>query len=101
MTFHIGIVAHPGHEYRVAFGAVAPTPIRSPRIEEALRGRPIAEAVVAEVVAMVSDEISPITDLRATAAYRTHMTEVMLDRGLWTAAARLAGTGPPYGSRII
>jgi CO/xanthine dehydrogenase FAD-binding subunit len=97
----VGIVAYPGDEYRVAFGAVAPTPFRSTRIEEALRGKPLSDELIAEVVAMVKDEISPITDIRATAAYRTRMTEVMLKRGLPAARDRLSGDGPAYGTRLI
>lgn len=97
----VGIVTYGNHEYRVAFGAVAPTPIRSARIEEALRGRPLSESLVAEVVSMVRDEISPITDMRATAEYRIRMTEVMLKRGLWAAVERRAGAGPAYGTRLI
>ena len=97
----VGIVAYPGEEYRVAFGAVAPTPFRSTKIEQALRGKPLSEELIAEVVAMVKDEISPITDIRATAAYRTRMTEVMLERGLPAARARLDGDGPAHGTRLI
>lgn len=97
----VGIVAYPDNEYRVAFGAVAPTPIRSAVIEETLRGKPLDDDLVAAVVAMVPDEISPITDMRSTAEYRTHMTGVMLKRGLWAARQRLDGTGPAYGARLI
>ena len=97
----VGIVAYPGDEYRVAFGAVAPTPIRSTRIEDALRGKPLDEDLIAEVVAMVADEISPIDDIRATAAYRTRICEVMLERGLPAARERLNGSGPAYGTRLI
>lgn len=97
----VGIVTYPGDEYRVAFGAVAPTPFRSAPIEEALRGKPLSDGLIAEVVAMVKDEISPITDIRATAAYRTRMTEVMLKRGLPAARDRLNGEGPAYGTRLI
>ncbi|MGB9358599.1 MAG: xanthine dehydrogenase family protein subunit M [Acidimicrobiia bacterium] len=97
----VAIAAYPDHEYRVAFGAVAPTPIRSPRIEGALNGKALDAALVAEVVAMVDGEISPITDMRASAEYRTRMTEVMLERGLWAATERLVGTGPGYGVRLI
>jgi CO/xanthine dehydrogenase FAD-binding subunit len=92
---------YPENEYRVAFGAVAPTPFRSTRIEDALRGKPLDEALVAEVVAAVADEISPITDMRASAEYRSRMTEVMLERGLWEASARFAGAGSDYGVRLI
>jgi CO/xanthine dehydrogenase FAD-binding subunit len=97
----VGIVAYADHEYRVAFGAVAPTPIRSARIEDALRGKPLDDTVIADAIAMVRGEISPITDIRATAEYRTRMTEVMLKRGLVAAVERLAGTGPAYGTRLI
>jgi carbon-monoxide dehydrogenase medium subunit len=97
----VGIVIEANNEYRVAFGAVAPTPIRSARIEQALNGKALDDTLVDEVVAMVSDEISPITDMRATAEYRTRMTAVMLKRGLWAAMERLNGEGPAYGTRVI
>jgi carbon-monoxide dehydrogenase medium subunit len=97
----VGIVAYPGDVYRVAFGAVAPTPFRSAPIEEALRGKPLTRELIASVVAMVKDEISPITDIRATAGYRSRMTEVMLERGLTAARDRLNGVGPAYGTRLI
>ena len=92
---------YPDNEYRVAFGAVAPRPFRSARIEQTLRGMPLNETLVAEVVGMVGSEISPITDMRATAEYRTRMTEVMLERGLWEAVERFNGTGSDYGVRLI
>jgi carbon-monoxide dehydrogenase medium subunit len=97
----VGVVVYPDNEYKVAFGAVAPTPFRSTRIEDALRGRPLDDALVADVVAMVDDEISPITDMRASAEYRTRMAEVMLERGLWEATERFVGTGTDYGVRLI
>jgi len=97
----VGIIAYPDHEFRVAFGAVAPTPIRSTRIEAALKGKPLDDDLVAEATAMVRDEISPITDIRSSAEYRSRMTEVMLKRGLVAATERLAGTGPAYGTRLI
>ncbi|MFO7547320.1 MAG: xanthine dehydrogenase family protein subunit M [Acidimicrobiia bacterium] len=97
----VGIVIRPEHDYHVAFGAVAPTPIRAARIEAALAGRPLDDTVVSEVVGLVRDEIRPITDMRASAEYRARMCEVMLERGLRATAERLVGTGPPYGRRLI
>ncbi|MEN8039895.1 MAG: xanthine dehydrogenase family protein subunit M [Actinomycetota bacterium] len=97
----VGILAYPDNEYRIAFGAVAPTPIRSARIEDTLRGKSLDGDLIAEAVAMVRDEISPITDMRASAEYRNHMTEVMLGRGLVAATERLAGKGPDYGTRLV
>lgn len=97
----VGIVVYPDNDYRVAFGAVAPTPFRCTQIENALRGNELSDELVAEVVAMVPDEISPITDMRATAEYRTHISKVMVERGLVAAVERLAGGGPAYGTRLI
>lgn len=97
----VGIVTHPDDTYKVAFGAVAPTPFRSSRIEETLNGKELTDELIAEVRAMVPDEISPITDMRATAEYRTHVTAVALDRGLRAARGRLRGDGPAYGTRLI
>ena len=97
----VGIVVHPELDYRVAFGAVAPTPFRCAQIEEKLRGKELSDDLIADVVAMVPDEIRPITDMRATAEYRTHISKVMLGRGLAAAAERLAGKGPAYGTRLI
>ena len=96
-----GIVVYPDNDFRVAFGAVAPTPFRSERIETALHGKALDEDLVASVVAMVPEEISPITDMRATAEYRTHATKAMLKRGLWAAVERRDGAGPSYGTRLI
>ncbi|MFN7145655.1 MAG: FAD binding domain-containing protein, partial [Myxococcota bacterium] len=53
-------------EARVAFGSVAPTPIRARHVESALVGRPVDRAA-ADAVA---DDIAPIDDIRSTAEYR-------------------------------
>ncbi|MDJ0497402.1 MAG: xanthine dehydrogenase family protein subunit M [Acidimicrobiia bacterium] len=97
----VGIVVYPNLDYRVAFGALAPTPIRSTAIEAELQGKELDDALINRVVEMVPDEISPITDMRATAEYRTHITGVMLRRGLVAAVERLEGKGPEYGTRLI
>lgn len=97
----VAIVVDDARDYRVAFGAVAPTPIRADGVEEAIRGRSPTSEVIAEAVALVRSEISPITDLRATAEYRAHMCEVMLARGLVAAEQRRNGHGPEYRTRLI
>jgi carbon-monoxide dehydrogenase medium subunit len=88
-------------EYRVAFGAVAPTPRRARRIEAMLQGKRLSDGLIAEAIAVVADEIAPISDIRAGKVYREHMCRVMLDRGLRAAAARLDGSGAPYPTRFI
>ena len=97
----VAVVARPGHGYRVAFGAVGPTPFRAPAIEAHLDGHPIGDEVLGGLDDLVDAAISPITDVRATREYRAHMCRVMLRRGLAAAVARLEGGGPPYGESVI
>jgi len=69
------------HDVRVAFGAVAPTPIRAPKVEQALDGRPLAQAIDAAVAA-ANDAIRPISDVRASEWYRRELVGNMLRRML-------------------
>ena len=68
---------------RVAFGAVAPTPVRAPKTEAALEGRPLDAETIATAAAVARDEVHPIDDVRASAWYRKelihNMTRRMLD----------------------
>lgn len=98
---NLAILVTSEHDYRVAFGAVAPTPFRSVAIEQVLAGKALDEDLSVAAQSLVASEISPITDLRASAEYRTHMCRVMLRRGLATAVARLSGKGPPYPAQLI
>ena len=98
---NLAVLVDANHHYRVALGAVAPTPIRAHGVEAVLDGRPLDEAVIAEAIAVLESEIAPISDIRADRAYRVHMCRVMLERGLRAAVARLEGGGAPYPSRFI
>lgn len=70
-------------DVRVAFGAVAPTPVRAPHSEAALEGRSLDAETIAAAAAAARDEVNPIDDVRATAWYRKelihNMTRRMLD----------------------
>jgi len=90
-----------GNKYRISFGSVAPRPIRGEKIESLLDGRTLSDDLIQQAVELVPQEISPITDIRATREYRMHMVGVMLERGLRAAVARLAGSGPAYGTSLI
>ncbi len=97
----VTVLALAGHRYRVSFGAVAPRPVAARRIQALLEGQPLSDALVQEAVRLVPEEIAPITDIRASKEYRTHMVGVMLERGLRAAVARLKGAGPEYGTSLI
>ena len=80
-------------EARVALGAVAPKPVRAPRTEALLVGEALTEALIAEAGATAASEATPISDQRASAAYRTLMTSVLTRRSLRAAAEAATATG--------
>jgi len=97
----VGVLVLSGNEYRVAFCAVGPKPTRAKKIESLLNGKELSDSLIEEAEKLVEEEISPITDIRATKEYRMHMAKVMLDRALKAAVERLNGKGPDYGTRLI
>ena len=68
---------------RVAFGAVAATPVRAKQTEAALEGRRLDDDTIETAANAARDEVNPIDDIRATAWYRKelihNMTKRMLD----------------------
>lgn len=73
---------------RIALGAVAPTVIRASATEELMRGRALNAETVAEAADDVMREVSPIADVRASAAYRREMCRVLTRRALEECAAQ-------------
>lgn len=70
------------HDIRLAFGSVAPVPMRCVQIEAVLRGRSIDRATIAVARAALTDEIAPIDDLRSTAEYRLRVAANLLEEFL-------------------
>jgi carbon-monoxide dehydrogenase medium subunit len=67
---------------RIALGAVAPTAIRAAATEESLKGRILDAGAIADAAESVTLEVSPISDVRASAAYRRDMCRVLTRRAL-------------------
>jgi len=67
---------------RVAYGSVAPMPLRGHGVETELTGQPLSADVIAKAVAAARKEISPITDVRASEDYRREIVGVLLQRML-------------------
>jgi xanthine dehydrogenase small subunit len=65
---------------RVAYGAMAPTPIRARSVERALEGRSLDEGGIAAALAAAAEGTSPATDAIASAWYRREMIAVHLKR---------------------
>lgn len=65
---------------RVAYGAMAATPVRADTVERALEGRTLDEAGVAAAVAVAVDGLDPPTDAIASGWYRREVAPVHLKR---------------------
>ena len=85
-TISIGLAAQRKaktlHNVRVAFGSVAPTPIRAPQTEAAIEGKPLDDDAIAAAVAAAAKEIHPISDVRASDWYRRELVHNILQRML-------------------
>ncbi len=65
-------------DIRICFGGMAATPKRAPACEAALRGKPWTRAAIAEAQPALRRDYAPITDMRASAAYRALVAEKLL-----------------------
>jgi xanthine dehydrogenase small subunit len=72
---------------RLAYGGVAPTPARAPEVERALIGAPFDRALADRVRPLLERAFSPISDVRASAAYRRAMVSSLFQRFVWEDAA--------------
>ncbi len=75
---------------RFGVGAVAATPIRAAAAEAAATGQPPTAATAAAVAAALRHDITPIDDVRSTAAYRLEVAGNLLARFV-TNAGRAQG----------
>jgi carbon-monoxide dehydrogenase medium subunit len=74
---------------RIALGSVAPLAMRAIRAEKSLAGSLLSPESIHQAGVIASGEVSPISDLRASAAYRRQMVAVIVGRLLKQVAAQL------------
>jgi carbon-monoxide dehydrogenase medium subunit len=67
---------------RIALCAVAPAPLRVRAAEDLLRARSATPALLDEAAAAVRAAVRPISDVRASEAYRRHVSGVIVRRSL-------------------
>ncbi|MDD8021502.1 MAG: xanthine dehydrogenase small subunit [Paracoccaceae bacterium] len=67
---------------RVAFGGMAGTPKRASAFEAALNGQPFSEATFTAALPALAQDFTPLSDMRASAAYRLEAAQNMALRYL-------------------
>jgi carbon-monoxide dehydrogenase medium subunit len=78
---------------RVAVGAVAPTPLFVREAGAALAGKPVSAETIDAAADAAAAAARPITDMRGSAAQRTHLTGVLVRRVVNKAVERARGAG--------
>jgi len=84
------IVERDGNRCRnlaVAFGAVAPVPLRAVSVEKVAKGKTYGKQFITDCTEAVQADISPISDIRGSAEYRRHVAANILVRALTDAFA--------------
>ena len=65
-------------DVRLAFGSVAPIPLRCTATERVLRGKAATPALIAAARGALEGELAPIDDIRSTASYRLRVSSNLL-----------------------
>jgi CO/xanthine dehydrogenase FAD-binding subunit len=76
---------------RIAFGAVAPVPMRVKAAEALVRGAKVDEALLEKAGRQAAQEIKPIDDVRSTAEYRRDVARTLFKEVFSRAWARAEG----------
>jgi carbon-monoxide dehydrogenase medium subunit len=75
-------------DIRIALGAVAPTPMRARKAEEAMRGEQINEALINRTAQLASDEAHPRSgSIRGSVEYKKEIVKVFTRRLIKEAVA--------------
>ena len=69
-------------DIRIALGSVAPIVLRCARTEAALRSQKVSAGAFAAAKETLAQEITPIDDMRSTAAYRLRVAQNLLEEFL-------------------
>ena len=82
----IGVANGQVTDARIAFGGMAATPKRAAACEAALTGKPWTRETVETAVQALSQDFTPITDMRASAGYRLEAAGALLRRAFLESA---------------
>jgi xanthine dehydrogenase small subunit len=91
IELNAGRVAH----VRIAYGGMAPVPKRACACERALLGQPWNEATIARGRAALAEDFAPISDMRASAAYRLLAAQNLLSK------FHVETSAPAFTTRVL
>ena len=75
----------------MAYGGVAERPLRLLETESLLTSRALTPNLIEEAVELARSEVSPLSDVRASARYRRHLVGVLLKDSLEAQLASMSG----------
>jgi carbon-monoxide dehydrogenase medium subunit len=78
-------------EARIVLGSVAPLVMRAVAAEKILLGRDPTDELIGKAANRAREEVTPISDVRASRTYRLEMTEVLVRRALNATRDQLTG----------
>ena len=76
---------------KIGLAAVAPTPLLATEVSEAILGQPVNDTTIQNAAEIAKSIVKPITDMRGTAEYRSHVTGVLVKRVIQAAVVRARG----------
>jgi carbon-monoxide dehydrogenase medium subunit len=75
-------------DIRIVMGSVGPTPLRSKRGEDLLKGQPIDDTLIEEAARLSAEDAQPTTDINGSEEYKREIVHVLVRRSIKEAAAR-------------
>ncbi len=91
-AYRLTLEDHVVRDIRICYGGMAAVPQRAYRCEQALMGGPWTEASVAMAMAQLDEDYTPLTDMRASEAYRRLVAKHLLQRFFLETSGRIATT---------
>lgn len=79
-AFNVTVTDGVVRDARIAFGGMAGTPKRAKAVEAALIGQPWNEATIDAAIPAFAQDYTPLTDMRASSAYRLGAAQNLLRR---------------------
>lgn len=79
-AFNVTVTNGKVSDARIAFGGMAGTPQRATAVETALTGKPWTDATITAALPAFANDYAPMSDMRASAAYRFEGAQNMLRR---------------------